>query len=95
MKKNYKLFYKCDQETGEITYEYYVMGTQDAKVTYKAIVRAWNKENTLLSPLFCDFPVLNPAKEIYAICVDCAGYVTIVNSDTMLSMIVNNVVSEC
>ena len=45
-------------------------------------------------PFFYNFPVFNP--KIYALCVDTGNdwNVTIINSDTMLSMIIDGFVKE-
>lgn len=90
-----KRYVDYEPETGAIS-DYYVGHTADIKTLYKAIRRASNKGNTCMYPMFCDFPVFNPNKEVYALCVDTEeGWaVNVLNSDTMLSLIVSGVVKE-
>lgn len=90
-----KMFESINPETGAISL-YYVGHTADIKTLYKAIRRSSNKGNTCMYPMFCDFPVFNPNKEVYALCVDTEeGWaVNVLNSDTMLSLIVSGVVKE-
>lgn len=94
-KETMKRYYSVNPETGAIS-DYYVGHTSDIKALYKAICRASRKGNTFMYPFFCDFPVFSPNKEIYALCVDTGNdwNVTIINSDTMLSMIVDGFVKE-
>lgn len=95
MKTNMKIYESINYETGALSF-YYVGKTADIKALYKAICRASRKGNTYMFPLFCDFPVFNPNKEIYALCVDTEdGWsVTVLNSDTMLALIVGGFVKE-
>lgn len=90
-----KRYYYVNPETGAIS-DYYVGKTSDIKALYKAIRRASNKGNTCMYPMFCDFPVFSPNKEIYALCVDTEeGWaVNVLNSDTMLALIVGGFVRE-
>lgn len=90
-----KMYYSVNPETGALSF-YYVGATSDIKTLYKAICRASRKGNTYMFPLFCDFPAFSPNKEIYALCVDTENdwNVTVINSDTMLSLIVDGVVRE-
>lgn len=90
-----KMYESVNQETGALSF-YYVGKTADIKTLYKAICRAARKGNTYMFPLFSDFPAFNPNKEIYALCVDTENdwNMTIINSDTMLSLIVDGVVRE-
>lgn len=96
MKRNFKVYESVNPETGALSF-YYVGHTSDIKALYKAICRASRKGNTFMFPLFCDFPVCSPSKEVYALRVDTENYwaVTVVNSDTMLSMIVDGIAKEC
>ena len=91
-----KMFESINPETGAISL-YYVGHTADIKTLYKVIRRASNKGNTCMYPMFCDFPAFSPNKEVYALCVDTENdwNVTIINSDTMLSMIVDGIAKEC
>ena len=90
-----KMFESINPETGAISL-YYVGHTADIKTLYKAIRRASNKGNTCMYPMFCDLPALSLNKEVYALCVDTENgwSVTILNSDTMLALIVDGVVKE-
>lgn len=91
-----KMYESVNPETGTLSF-YYVGHTSDIKALYKAIRRASEKGNTCMYPLFCDFPIFSSNKEIYALCVDTENYwnVTVLNSDTMLSMIIDGVAKEC
>ena len=74
------------------TVEFYVGATADIKALYKSIRR--NKA-TRLYPMFCDSPKFSDNKMVYALCVNYdTGYIFVVNSDTMLSMIVDGIVKE-
>lgn len=90
-----KKYYSVNPETGAISL-YYVGHTADIKTLYKAIRRASNKGNTNMFSMFCNFPVFSPNKEIYALCVDTEEdwSVTVLNSDTMLALIVGGFVKE-
>lgn len=66
--------------------EYYVGETANIKSLYKSICR--NKA-TNLRPMFCGFPKFSENKSIYALCIDDKGYVTIINSDTMLAILID------
>ena len=69
---------------------YYVGETADIKAMYKSIRRKLEKDMSMsLELLFVDFPKFNPNKSVYALCVDERGYITVVNSDTMMSIIVD------
>ena len=52
------------------------------------------KSNTDLMMLFSEKPIFNAEKQVYAICVNDNRYVYIINSDTMLSLIVSGDVKE-
>lgn len=90
-----KKYYSVNPETGALSF-YYVGHTSDIKALYKAICRASHKGNTFMFPLFNDIPVFSSNKEIYALCVDTENdwNVTVINSDTMLSLIVDGFVKE-
>ena len=90
-----KMFESINPETGAISL-YYVGHTADIKTLYKVIRRASNKGNTCMYPMFCDLPAFSLNKEVYALCVDTENgwSVTILNSDTMLALIVDGVVKE-
>lgn len=86
MKKYYLI-----SEHGSVE-SYYVGETADIKAMYKSILR---NRTSNLRPMFCDFPKFSDNKSIYALCIDeFAGWVSIVNSDTMLAMIISNEVYE-
>lgn len=63
---------------------YYVGSTADIKAMYKSIAR---NQNTDIRPYFCDAPKFSESRQIYALCIDKDGWMTVVNSDTMLSLI--------
>ena len=73
---------------------YFVGSTTTIKALYKSIDRASKKGNTGMCPLFFDFPCFRESKMVYALCVDHNGFMTVINSDTMLSMIVSGEVTE-
>jgi hypothetical protein len=76
-----------NEYSGEYVYlDYYVGATSDIKALYKSILRS---RTTNLMPAFCDFPKFSENKSVYALCIDGEGYVTIVNSDTMLGILIN------
>lgn len=70
---------------------YIVADTMEIKAIFGSIVRA---KKTNLVALYSEHPKFND-KQIYAICIDTiANWVYIVNSDTIMSMIVHNELSE-
>lgn len=74
---------------------YYVAETATIKSIYKSMRKAWGREVTNLCPMFCDFPKFSADKSVYAICVDVEeGYFQIVNSDTIMLMILENTIEE-
>lgn len=64
--------------------EYYVGKTADIKAMYKSIAR---NKSTDMCPLFCDFPKFSEYRQVYALCIDENNYITIINSDTMLAIL--------
>ena len=76
-----------DVETDEL---YYVGATSDIKAIYKSIRR---NKCTNLCPMFCESPKFSELKTTYALCIS-DNYITIINSDTMLSMIIDELVEE-
>ena len=90
-----KMYESMNPETGALSF-FYVGKTADIKALYKAIRRASNKGNTCMYPMFCGFPVFSPNKEVYTLCIDTENdwAVTVLNSDTMLSLIVYGFVKE-
>lgn len=86
--------YECiDPETGEVSF-FYVGKTSDIKTLYKAIHRASNKGNTSYWLYYEDEPEFSLWKAVYALCIESDNSIHILNSDTMLSMIVEGVVKE-
>lgn len=71
----------------------YVVGeTQEIKAIFSSIVRA---KETYLVALYSEHPRFNTDKQIYAICIEpVAKWFYIVNSDSIMSMIVHNELSE-
>lgn len=72
---------------------YYVGETLEIKRMYSALRKAINKGNTNLMFLFVEKAVFNSDKQTYAICIE-DGFILVVNSDTMLSLIVSGDVKE-
>lgn len=70
----------------EVTCEYYVGATENVKALYKSIRR---NKSTGLMPAFCGSPKFAEGKSVYALCIDENNYITIVNSDTMLSILID------
>lgn len=73
---------------------YYVSTTAEIKAVFNSIYRGIMKSNTDLMMLFSEKPIFNAQKQVYAICVNDNRYVYIINSDTMLSLIVSGDVKE-
>ncbi|MCM1327305.1 MAG: hypothetical protein NC249_11860, partial [Lachnoclostridium sp.] len=71
---------------------YYVGATADIKAMYKSIAR---NKNTEISPMFCDAPKFSEQKQVYALCIDKDNWLTVVNSDTMLSLILEGYAVPC
>lgn len=63
---------------------FYVGSREAIKAMYKSISR---NQNTGIRPLFCEAPKFSELRQVYALCIDKDGWLTIVNSDTMLSLI--------
>lgn len=63
---------------------YYVGSTANIKAMYKSIAR---NRNTEISPMFCEAPKFSESRQVYALCIDKDNWMTVVNSDTMLSLI--------
>lgn len=66
---------------------YYIGKTSDIKAMYKSIVR---NRTSNLSRMFLTTPKFSDSKDMYALCINNENYVTIVNSDTMLSILMDN-----
>lgn len=88
-----KKYEYVNQETGEVSF-YFVGATSDVKTLYKAIRRASYKGSTNYWPYDVNSPKFSLYKSVYAICVDSDRSFHILNSDTMLSLIVDGVVRE-
>lgn len=73
---------------------FYVGKTEEIKRIYRSIRNAILRENTDMMLVFPGIPAYNPNKEVYAICIELNRFVYIVNSDTMLSLIVSGDVKE-
>lgn len=89
-----------DKETGVAETLYFVAHRDEVKTLYKSILRASRKGNTELIPAYRDFPIFSPEKQVYALAVDLydgrnrLGWFQIVNSDTMLHLIMDGDVVE-
>lgn len=73
---------------------FYVGKTEEIKRIYRSIRNAILRENTDMMLLFPGMPVFNPNKATYAISIELNRFVSVVNSDTMLSLIVSGDVQE-
>lgn len=80
-----------EDESIEVYKEYYVGATSNIKALYKSIRR---NRHTNLCQKYCDTPKFSESKSMYALCIDELGFVTVINSDTMLSMIIDGLVQE-
>lgn len=60
----------------------------ELKPTYRAIVHAAEKGLTSIWPLFQDFPVFSSRKQVYGLLISPAGEMTVVSSDTALSLLI-------
>ena len=88
-----KRYEYVNPETGAIS-DYYVGHTADIKTLYKVIRRASYKGSTNYWPYDMSTPKFSDYKSVYALCVEGDGSVHILNSDTMLALIVDGVVKE-
>ena len=75
---------------GEVDSTYYVGATLDIKAIYKSIAR---NKNTDIFPLFVEKPIFAD-RYIYGICIDKDYAMTVVNSDTILAMILEGDIVE-
>lgn len=66
--------------------EYYVGATEDIKAMYKSIAR---NESSGIIPLFCENAKFSISRQVYALCISDSGFVYVVDSDTMLSLILS------
>lgn len=83
---------KKEADWGKDKYlDYYVGETADIKALYKSIRR--NKWTNLV-PLFVESPKFSENKSVYALCIENDKYVSVVNSDTMLHMIITGEVER-
>ena len=89
----FKRYEYVDVETGDVSF-YYVGHTADIKTLFKAIRRASYKGNTNYWFYDEDAPKFSLWKAVYALCVEGDNGVHVLNSDTMLSLIVDGVVRE-
>lgn len=89
----FKKYEYVDVETGEVSF-YFVGATSDIKTLYKAIRRASYKGSTNYWHYDMDTPKFSSYKSVYALCIDSDGSFHILNSDTMLALIVGGVVTE-
>ena len=73
---------------------FYVGETEEIKRIFRSVRKAIMKENSDMMLLFPGMPVFNPNKATYAISIELNRFVSVVNSDTMLSLIVSGDVQE-
>ena len=79
-----KEFLITDSDSGEYS-NLYVGSTEEIKAIYKSIVRAGNK--TDVYPLFTDSPIFSENKTVYGLEIEQDNSMTILNSDTVLSIL--------
>lgn len=73
-----KMFYSAEGT------ETYICGaTADIKAIYKSIAR----QGGFYFPRYTEMPKFSESKQVYAICLEDDGQITIINSDTMLAMV--------
>lgn len=78
--------YETYNETMEVLETLYIGYADDIKATYKSIVRAFNKYNTNLCPIFCNTPRF--VKSMYGLIVnEKSNSFYVVNSDTALRLL--------
>ena len=73
---------------------YYVGETEEIQRVYRAIRKAGIKGSHNWMQAFPGNPIFNPNKAVYAIRIESNCLVSVVNSDTMLSLIVSGDVKE-
>ena len=73
---------------------YYVGETTEVKALYKSICRAGQRGSTGIFPLYEDFPIFSEGRSVYGLCVTYDNTFVIINSDTILSLILKGDVSE-
>ena len=79
--------YIIEDENGVDYSAMYVGATSDIKAMYKSIAR--NQNNGII-PMFCDSPKFSENKQVYALDIDSNGYMTVVNSDTAMSILLQH-----
>lgn len=75
-------------ENGEL---YIVGATSDIKAIYKSIARNYNTE---ITPYYNGSPIFAANKQIYAICITENSWMTVINSDTMLAILMDGGLKE-
>lgn len=84
--------YECvDVETGEV-FLFFVGEKADIKTLFKAFRRTYRKGNTNFWP--GAKPKFSPEKSVYALCITSDGGVSVLDSDTMLALMLDCVVKE-
>ena len=77
-------YYKSDEN-------FYIVAD---KATIKGIYKAISRHSECISPIHCSFPIFSEHKAIYALCIDDNGWMSVVNSDTMLAIIIDGDAKE-
>lgn len=88
--------YKNVVVEGEEFAYYIALETQDAKSVYRSICKASKKYNTSIIPMY-DPPIFSDYKQVYVLCFeDFYGDtgMSVMTSDTLMHMILNNIVVE-
>ena len=66
----------------------YIGTPSDIKAMYRSLLKASEKRNTWLTPVFVDFPISNFNRDCYGIMVDYREYTfTVVNQATIVDLI--------
>lgn len=84
------------EDSAEEGCTYFVGETKDIKALYKSISRhnTWRRCVTNICPLFVEMPRFDERKRVYAVCIDEDNMMTVSNSDTVLSMILDGEIVE-
>ena len=75
-------------ENGDL---YIVGATADIKAIYKSIARNYNTE---ITPYYNERPIFSSNKQMYAVCIFAEFNMTVINSDTMLAILMDGGLKE-
>ena len=77
-----------DPENGDL---YIVGATADIKAIYKSIAR---NHNTEIIPYYNESPIFSSNKQMYAVCIFAESNMIVINSDTMLAILMDGELKE-